>query len=459
MTANYFSEDSDNATDAAYAQLSVPGHELAVSALVEGDKIFGDPATTPTGNSFLRVGTSPVQITYSSATSKFSMSLDGTEPSGFDTSYALAKLVGTMDSTGSTVASAEATSDTSKTDGYYTSDPYNGDAILGFADDTRVRDDAASDILYLNGAVRTNSQANRRTESYRLLSKGGWWDHSDGNRISTTVGDKVEVIQGNYKLVVLGRRASTDGTDRKVTDISGGYELSKKYEYLSGDAKWASWEKSSEIHATKVSSGKDVSYFKGTLKKSVVGKHPDETEQKPVIESHTYADTITNKTWAKTIENYTGAADDWIEHQLSLTYATAMEDIRFGVTMQDMRMFVADHLTLRAAAAVSAMNIAGINVSTFNITPTTLNISVGFGFQYTATRTTVAGNATVFRAGQQVVVAKKDDIIASETKMMSFAAEVAATAIELHSKKSKLAATTEELAFNATRIAMSHLFL
>lgn len=39
-----------------------------------------------------------------------------------------------------------------------------------------------------------------------LKSKGGWRDHSDGNRISTTYGDKVEVIRGNYKLVVMGRQ-------------------------------------------------------------------------------------------------------------------------------------------------------------------------------------------------------------------------------------------------------------
>jgi hypothetical protein len=42
--------------------------------------------------------------------------------------------------------------------------------------------------------------------SKHMLTKGGWRDHSDGNRISTTYGDKLEVIRGNYKLVVMGRQ-------------------------------------------------------------------------------------------------------------------------------------------------------------------------------------------------------------------------------------------------------------
>ncbi len=39
-----------------------------------------------------------------------------------------------------------------------------------------------------------------------LETKGGWRDHSDGNRITTTYGDKIEVVRGNYKLVVMGRQ-------------------------------------------------------------------------------------------------------------------------------------------------------------------------------------------------------------------------------------------------------------
>ena len=61
---------------------------------------------------------------------------------------------------------------------------------------------------------------NRLAESSQLHTKGGWRDHSDGNRITTTWGDKVEVIRGNYRMLVLGRRDDT----QQVTgwDMSGG---------------------------------------------------------------------------------------------------------------------------------------------------------------------------------------------------------------------------------------------
>jgi hypothetical protein len=61
----------------------------------------------------------------------------------------------------------------------------------------------------------------RTLESSQLHTKGGWRDHTDGNRITTTRGDKVEVIRGNYKLLVLGRQ---DQTKPKFAgmDLSGG---------------------------------------------------------------------------------------------------------------------------------------------------------------------------------------------------------------------------------------------
>jgi hypothetical protein len=59
-----------------------------------------------------------------------------------------------------------------------------------------------------------------RAESRVLHSKGGWRDHSDGNRITTTRGDKVEVIRGNYKMLVLGR---SDGfANAAGIEIAGG---------------------------------------------------------------------------------------------------------------------------------------------------------------------------------------------------------------------------------------------
>jgi hypothetical protein len=46
----------------------------------------------------------------------------------------------------------------------------------------------------------------------------GWRDHTEGHRITTTRGDKIEVVGGNYKLFVLGR-----GSGTVHTDWSGGH--------------------------------------------------------------------------------------------------------------------------------------------------------------------------------------------------------------------------------------------
>lgn len=81
--------------------------------------------------------------------------------------------------------------------------------IVDFFDDERKR-----------GPFTDLSVAERKAESRRLHTKGGWRDHSEGNRISTTRGDKVEVIQGNYRRLVMGRQYVAD--NGCLLDASGG---------------------------------------------------------------------------------------------------------------------------------------------------------------------------------------------------------------------------------------------
>lgn len=353
-----------------YAQVTVPSFSFDTTSLMT-DATTGNITTTtstnadanPSGNSFLRLGSFPYSVTSSNGATSYPDA-----PDGFDSSLTLAKIVG--DAAGiESVAANDASTTTD--DNYFKSDPFKGDSLLGFADDTRIRDDAEKTVLYVDGVAKENSTANRKSESKRLLTKGGWWDHSDGNRVSTTAGDKIEIIQGNYKMVVLGRRSpalvgDADAGDKKVTDVSGGYEHSKRYEYLSSEKVWATWEKSSRANATKVTEGIEVSYFKGSLRKTVVGEHPDGTEEKPDVEttSHvkkskteTHADSIETKTHAKTIYTQTGFFDDWVQNSFALTCAYAMEDIRFGGGMVDARVF-GDHVTLRSAALLQSANVA-----------------------------------------------------------------------------------------------------
>lgn len=74
-----------------------------------------------------------------------------------------------------------------------------------FIDDQRNRGDG--NIEPAGAAGHGLSKSERHDlHTKHLETKGGWRDHSDGNRITTTYGDKIEVIRGNYKLVVMGRQ-------------------------------------------------------------------------------------------------------------------------------------------------------------------------------------------------------------------------------------------------------------
>ncbi|MFO0553811.1 MAG: hypothetical protein U0271_35835 [Polyangiaceae bacterium] len=85
-----------------------------------------------------------------------------------------------------------------------------GNNDVFFLDDVRTHDvDLDAQLVTRpNYAVRGHglSQTQRQNESRQLYARGGWRAHSDGNRITTTYGDKIEVVRGNYKMIVLGRQ-------------------------------------------------------------------------------------------------------------------------------------------------------------------------------------------------------------------------------------------------------------
>lgn len=66
------------------------------------------------------------------------------------------------------------------------------------------------------------------TLTSQLRTRGGWRLHTDGNYLSTTRGDRVDVYYGNYKMVVLGRM-----------DIAGGEWGETYWESSGGHTRWA----------------------------------------------------------------------------------------------------------------------------------------------------------------------------------------------------------------------------
>jgi hypothetical protein len=130
--------------------------------------------------------------------------------------------------------------------------------VTEFIDDKRYRG-GSDDTYNADGTVKTStkdssadankfrkdSQSTRQTNTAELHTKGGWRDHTDGNRVTTTRGDKVEVIRGNYKMRVLGRSqwTTTGGVGAGSglhSESSGG--ISYDYDEVPGqiiDVRWS----------------------------------------------------------------------------------------------------------------------------------------------------------------------------------------------------------------------------
>ena len=119
-------------------------------------------------------------------------------------------------------------------DAFDAADKARGDDLANlvndFIDDTRNRG---------TGAQAPLTVTQRKSESSILHTKGGWRDHSDGNRVSTTRGDKLEVIRGNYRRVVLGRQSDAD--NGATFDASGG--LIQDGDIAPGSVTEVRWEK------------------------------------------------------------------------------------------------------------------------------------------------------------------------------------------------------------------------
>ncbi len=102
----------------------------------------------------------------------------------------------------------------------FSGDPANVWSTTVFIDDERNR--GAGNVEPAGASGHGMTPAERRAwHTHHLLGRGGFRDHADGNRVTTTYGDKLEVIRGNYKLVVLGRQ--DDAGNGMGFDMSGNH--------------------------------------------------------------------------------------------------------------------------------------------------------------------------------------------------------------------------------------------
>lgn len=443
----------DTSVDYKYAQLVVPNHELDVTSTTAATSSTVDSS----GSSFLRLGSFPAGTT------------TDTDLPGFSKSYTLAKLIGDT----SSVSDYDTAEDDAPGGSHILREsPFEGDKAVGFADDTRYRKDASDSKLFVNtdstATYQTNSITNRKAETKRLLTKGCWWDHAGGNRVSTTAGDKIEVIQGNYKMIVLGRREpnDTNAEKGKITDISGGKEFSKTYEYSSttdsdGNAIWSTYEESSEAFATKVTSGVEVSYFEGTRKETIVGEDPDAINIKKPSSylKSTNKDRdpdVISRTWAKSTETYVGSANKPVPHVFSLAYTKFREEVQISTTSVTTRVALANFTQVNVGGTFVDGKVAVTALLTTNVAPILVKIDAAgqaydmkYGFIYAR----VIPNEQKINALGTYLAAKKTAIAASADRLCANMSTLAASAYDVFMDDMRLLG--QQMALTGTAMSMS----
>jgi len=191
------------------------------------------------------------------------------------------------------------------------------DGVAGtiFADDVRTRPQDVERIGQTDAVFGDNSQPlttqddpghkltleQRHRESSRLYSRGGWRDHSDGNRVTTTYGDKVEVIRGNYKLVVMGRQDNVDecigweGSGSHVQDYAPGT--------MPGASFWLEWINDPRYYAPLF--GPDGQVSDTDTSQKGVWLLVNTTQN--VYEYARYAGNFREERWGDVIETYIGS--------------------------------------------------------------------------------------------------------------------------------------------------------
>lgn len=246
-------------------------------------------------------------------------------------------------------------------------------------------------------------------ESEILHTKGGWRDHSDGNRITTTYGDKIEVVRGSYKMVVLGRQDTP--ADSSGYDVSGqiiqdwGYSMpgaSVTVEWLPiYGGTWLLRNSTEIFHGWGRFAGNKKEEYWGDLLESYIGQeHPGRAKNQepswpggepnpalknnPIIKEKTFAKSITSQTGSPLYAIPAITDDKYVGASASSTWADA---ITATTTVND-----AISSTTKAGSTASTTTVDGA-VDDTTIVSGSVSESTTVGGAITAA-TTVGGAIT-----------------------------------------------------------------
>lgn len=191
-----------------------------------------------------------------------------------------------------------------------------------FEDDGRDTQTAAGTTYFRydgNPKATSKTTVDRAALTEELLSRGGWRDHTDGNRIVTVRGDRIDVVMGNYKRVVFGR---VTGPDPYIAgawwEVSGGHifdgdsgpvAVLQSIEWIKdekdGQEYWQVTERTDKGDTITRYSGMVEEHYNGPLVKTVIGVDGGSAQQNPVIQTTRYLWNETVDTEAECIESET----------------------------------------------------------------------------------------------------------------------------------------------------------
>ncbi|WP_437817267.1 hypothetical protein [Sorangium sp. So ce1078] len=166
-----------------------------------------------------------------------------------------------------------------------------------------------------------------------------WRDETDGNRITTTRGDKIEVIGGTYTMKVLGRRefkATTEVEEGRIKEGGITFQGRSEIEFVKGprgQRKIRETTVKGEVHSTYHGDAFEYHYGPRLVSRTGDPNTPTPIEDYPSV--MTENPTIVSRTWAKSISSYTGSAklpvpkiteETWAETMVSTTHVKTMTD-------------------------------------------------------------------------------------------------------------------------------------
>ncbi len=322
--------------------------------------------------------------------------------------------------------------------------------------------------------------AERAAETAKLHVRGGWRDHSDGNRITTTRGDKLEVIRGNYQVLVLGRQDQRGEGTRQ--ESGGGHYVQDPDCLTPGAIQQIAWKQDSYDGTWKcteeTTKGDFLIRYHGDYEEHHYGKKrictigaedagaplggwiSDPSPNKKINPE------ITEKTWAKKIESHTGSAGCPVPEIKEITWTNLMISNTnvLGACIENTNIAGLHMDTTHVGGLkLDELGVAGlfteITMANYHLAVELsgcLDIFIGVKIDMPiGGYTEIATWKTEIAATQTDIAADSKEISASDTDITATKQEVAAQTTEVAAEQKIVAANSTEVAASKKSVAAS----